>query len=65
MIADFYRTFAEVPDKGSDIPQEVLDILSQDLPSNFTYYKNDDEFCTLVYGGIKKRCITETGKRTA
>lgn len=42
MIADFYRTFDEVPDKGSDIPQEVLDILSQDLPSNFTYYKNDD-----------------------
>lgn len=39
MIADFYETFDESPDKGSDIPQEVLDILSQELPSTFAYYK--------------------------
>ena len=31
MIADFYDTFEETPDKGSDIPQEVLDILSKKL----------------------------------
>ena len=31
MIADFYDTFEETPDKGSDIPQEVLDILSKEL----------------------------------
>lgn len=30
MIADFYDTFEETPDKGSDIPQEVLDILSKE-----------------------------------
>lgn len=42
MIADFYETFDESPDKGSDIPQEVLDILSQELPSTFAYYKNKD-----------------------
>lgn len=42
MIADFYETFDESPNKGSDILQEVLDILSQELPSTFTYYKNKD-----------------------
>ena len=42
MIADFYNTFEETPDKGSDIPQEVLDVLAQGLPSTFMYYRNDD-----------------------
>ena len=42
MIADFYDTFEETPDKGSDIPQEVLDILSKELPSTFMYYRNEN-----------------------
>ena len=42
MIADFYDTFDETPNKGSDIPQEVLDILSEELPSTFMYYRNDE-----------------------
>ena len=42
MIADFYDAFEETPDKGSDIPQEVLDILSKELPSTFMYYRNEN-----------------------
>ena len=48
MIADFYDTFEETPDKGSDIPQEVLDILSKELPSTFMYYRNEMETMLLV-----------------
>lgn len=42
MIADFYETFDESPGRGSDIPQEVLDVLSEKLPSNFIYYRDED-----------------------
>ena len=42
MIADFYETFDESPNKGSDIPQEVLNILSEELPSSFMYYRDND-----------------------
>lgn len=41
MIADFYNTFDESSNKGSDIPQEVLDVLSEELPSSFRYYQNE------------------------
>ena len=40
MIANFYDTFDKTPDNGSDIPQEILDILSENLPSTFMYYRN-------------------------
>lgn len=42
MIANFYDIFDKTPDNGSDIPQEILDILSQNLPSTFMYYRNKD-----------------------
>ncbi len=42
MIADFYDTFDESPDKESEIPQEVLDILAEKLPSSFMYYRDDE-----------------------
>lgn len=42
MIADFYDTFDESPDNASEIPKEVLDVLSEELPSTFMYYQNKD-----------------------
>ena len=53
MIADFYDTFNKETD--DDIPQEVLEVLSEKLPSNFTYYKRDDgtyfvRMIILLYG---------------
>lgn len=41
MIADFYDVFDDSAEKGLEIPQEVLDILSENLPSNYTYYKDE------------------------
>ena len=62
MIADFYDTFEETPDKGSDIPQEVLDILSKELPSTFMYYRNENGDYVIVWlSGISssasKTCV--------
>ena len=42
MIADFYDTFDESPDNASEIPKEVLDVLSEELPSTFMYYQNEE-----------------------
>lgn len=42
MIADFYKTFGKSSDKKNDVPQEVLDLFFEDLPSNFMYYKKKD-----------------------
>lgn len=41
MMADFFDTFNKEPD-DNDIPQEVLDVLSEKLPSNFVYYKSEN-----------------------
>ena len=40
MIADYYESFEEDRDNNLDIPQEILEILNQGLPSNFFYYKD-------------------------
>lgn len=40
MIADFYDVFDETPD-SIEIPEEIKEILSNDLPKNFTFYKDD------------------------
>lgn len=56
MIADFYDTFDETPDRGSDIPQEVLDVLSKELPSNFMYFRDENG---RYKAGPKPECMTE------
>lgn len=40
MIANFYDTFDKNSDKGSNIPQEVLNVLSEELPTTFMYYQD-------------------------
>ena len=55
MIADFYDTFNKETD--DDIPQEVLEVLSEKLPSNFTYYKRDDG---TYFVGPRRECLHET-----
>ena len=54
MIADFYDTFNKETD--DDIPQEVLEVLSEKLPSNFTYYKRDDG---TYFVGPRQECLHE------
>lgn len=54
MIADFYDTFNKELD--DDIPQEVLEVLSEKLPSNFTYYKRDDG---TYFVGPRQECLHE------
>lgn len=40
MIADFYNSFEEEKDDNLDIPEEILEVLNQELPDNFSYYKD-------------------------
>lgn len=41
MIANFYDVFDDAPD-SSEIPSEIKEILLQDLPNNFTFYKDEN-----------------------
>lgn len=40
MIMNFYDAFDNENDFNVDIPKEVLDVLNQNLPKNFHYYKD-------------------------
>lgn len=48
MMTDFYRAFGDDTDVDSEIPQEILEELSKDLPENLMYIQDESGSCKAV-----------------
>ena len=57
MIASFIRSFKSEKGQASDIPDELIRKIKEDLPSNFTIY-HDPETNKLVIGPKPNHTMT-------